>query len=479
MDLMFQLERALASVAHYEALLDAMMNSTNEWYVVVDDQGIITAMSRAYREFIGVTQPEGKHVTEVIENTRMHEVLVTGEPEYGDIQMIRGNKMIATRIPIKRDGKVVGAVGKAIFKDIDDLYLLYNKIQKSQRRISIYVESPNESSSARYTFNHISDQSPQSKDAIHMAKKAARTDSNVLIVGPSGTGKELFSHAIHHESKRRTGPFVMINCAAIPKELLESELFGYEQGAFTGANKQGRKGRFELAHKGTILLDEIGDMPLDMQAKLLRVLQDHAIDRVGGTEPIPVDVRVIAATNRPIEALVSEGQFRSDLYYRLNVMRINLAGLAERKEEIPMLAQSILDKLSHRMDIVVHGITEGAMAMLTEYAWPGNIRELENVLERALNLLEEDLYVSEHLLPKEMLEAIRASKSTPLQPESANSAPVERAGAILENQTLQAAQVKMILDALERAGGNKRAAAKALGISRAGLYKKLHQFDLL
>lgn len=470
----------LERIHHYEALLDVMLNSTNEWYVIVDDKGMITAMSKAYKAFIGIDSPEGRYVADVIENTRMHQVLESGNAEYGDLQTIRGNKMIATRIPIKREGRVIGAIGKAIFKDIDDLYSLYNKIQKSQRKISIYVESPTEPSSARYTFDHISDVSDQSKAAIFMAKKAARTDSNVLIVGPSGTGKELFSHAIHHESKRRTGPFVMINCAAIPKELLESELFGYEQGAFTGASRQGRKGRFELAHKGTILLDEIGDMPIEMQSKLLRVLQDHAIDRVGGSEPIPVDVRVIAATNRPIETLVQQGLFRSDLYYRLNVMRINLVGLSDRKEEIPVLANSILDKLSHRMDIVVHGISDEAMQVLTGYHWPGNVRELENVLERALNLLEDDLYIQPHLLPEELrldcgtISLGAGDHSRVVNPFAKIALDCEAGGKTLEDMTRAC-----IVAALEKANGNRKLAAQRLGISRAGLYKKMHHYGLI
>ena len=467
----------LEQVKHFEALLDALMNSTNEWYVIVDQRGIITSMSKAYREFVGISSPEGLHVSQVIENTRMHRVLETGIPEYGDIQIIRGNKMIATRIPIIRDGIVVGAIGKAIFKDIDDLYHLYNKIQKSERKISIYVESPLEKSSARYTFDNISGESQESRDAVYMAKKAARTDSNVLIVGPSGTGKELFSHAIHNESKRRTGPFVMINCAAIPSELLESELFGYEQGAFTGANSKGKKGRFELAHKGTILLDEIGDMPLEMQAKLLRVLQDHAIDRVGGQEPIPVDVRVVAATNQPIETLVKEGKFRSDLYYRLNVMRVNLSALSSRKEEIPQLAQDILSKLSHRMDIVVHGITKEAMALFKSYSWPGNVRELENVLERALNLLDEDLYIHPGLLPSE-IQNTTGEYCDPINEVSCNHSEDEK-GSKAPLSAWNISQVQLIKEALESTKGNKRLAAEVLGISRAGLYKKMHQFGML
>lgn len=447
---------------HFDAL-DVLMNSTNEWYVICDENGIITAMSMAYKSFVGDLAPEGKHVAQVIENTRLHHVIATGEPEYSEVQMIRGNKMIASRMPILQNGKVVGAVGKAIFKDIEDLFTLFNKVQKNHGKISIFVEPGSDGSTAKYSFESIGGTSLATQQAKAMAQKAAKTDSNVLIVGPSGTGKELFAHAIHHASNRRMGPFIMINCAAIPSELLESELFGYEQGAFTGANRQGRKGRFEMANKGTIFLDEIGDMPLDMQAKLLRVLQAKEVDRVGGDAPIPIDVRVIAATNKTIEALVDQRSFRTDLYYRLNVMRINLAPLSQRKEEIPILADDILRKLANRMGLVVHGFSTDAIQALSAYEWPGNVRELENILERALNLMEDDLYIRSDLFPEELQQSLSANPQTKT--------------ITLGDQT-ETLQRTCIQEALLATKGNKKKAAEILGVSRAGLYKKLKAYGL-
>lgn len=447
---------------HFDAL-DVLMNSTNEWYVVCDENAIITAMSMAYKVFVGDLSPEGKHVSQVIENTRLHQVIATGEPEYSEVQMIRGNKMIASRMPIIQNGKVVGAVGKAIFKDIEDLYTLFNKVQKNHGKISIFVEPGTDGSTAKYSFESIGGTSQATEQAKTLAKKAAKTDSNVLIVGPSGTGKELFAHAIHHASNRRMGPFIMINCAAIPSELLESELFGYEQGAFTGANRRGHKGRFEMANKGTIFLDEIGDMPLDMQAKLLRVLQAKEVDRVGGDAPIPIDVRVIAATNKTIEALVDQQVFRTDLYYRLNVMRINLAPLNQRKEEIPVLADDILRKLANRMGLVVHGFSPDAIQVLSAYEWPGNVRELENILERALNLMEDDLTIRRDLFPDEI--KLHNSNRPQTKPVSLN------------DQT-EHLQKSCIEEALISTNGNKKKAAEMLGMSRAGLYKKLKAYGL-
>lgn len=450
--------------AFYYDALDAIMNHINEWIVIVDQNGIITTMSQSYKAFLNEPNPEGKHVTEVIENTQMHKVIESGVAELGEVQMVKGNLMIASRMPILQNGKVVGAMGKAIFKDMDDFYTLFNKVTKMQKKATTFTEFMAAGTNTRYSFSDISGNSLKTKQAVDLAKKASRTDSNVLLVGPSGTGKEIFAHAIHQASARRAGPFIMINCAAIPSELLESELFGYDQGAFTGANQKGRKGRFEMAHHGTIFLDEIGDMPLDMQAKLLRVLQSKEVDRVGGDAPIPIDVRVIAATNRDVETLVEQERFRKDLYYRLNVMRINLAPLKDRKEEIPDIASDILLKLTNRMGLIVHGFTEGALKALSAYDWPGNIRELENVLERALNLLEDDLYIKEALLPESVVGVLT-------QPAAKGHAgPLQQETAALEMEWIQRA--------IKEAGGNKKKAAERLGISRAGLYKKLNHYSL-
>lgn len=454
---------------YYDAL-DTIMNNVNEWIVIVDQNGIITTMSRSYKEFLQDPSPEGKHVTDVIENTRMHQVIETGIPEMDDVHLIRGNKMIVSRIPILQNGVVVGAVGKSIFKDIDDFYTLFNKISKLQKKVHTHSEESFQDSTAKYSFENIIGESTVTQAAVKMAQKASQTDSNVLIIGESGTGKELFAHAVHSASPRSSKPFVTINCAAIPSELLESELFGYEHGAFSGARKQGKKGKFELAHTGTIFLDEIGDMPLEMQAKLLRVLQEKELDRVGGDAPVKIDVRVIAATNYDVEAQVREGKFRGDLYYRLNVMRLNLAPLRERSEEIPDIANEILRKLTRRMDLIVYGFTPEAIEALRNYSWPGNVRELENILERALNLLEDDLYIKLSLLPEYIL------AETPSKPEPFTIS-LSAEDANLHTAT-EGVEKDLILKALKETGGNKKKAAALLGISRAGLYKKLESYSI-
>ncbi|WP_430883473.1 sigma 54-interacting transcriptional regulator [Fusibacter sp. JL216-2] len=444
-------------------VLDVLMNTLDEWVVVVDENGIITRMSKAYKDFNQDQSPEGKHVTDVIENTRMHKVIEAGVPELNDVQYIRGNKMVANRVPIKRGDRVIGAVGKVIFKDLKDFYTLSNKISTLQSEVAYYKEELGRARAAKYSFDMIIGGSEATEKTKSMARRAAKTDSNVLIIGESGTGKELFAHAIHNDSSRRFGPFVKVNCAAIPGELLESELFGYESGAFTGARKDGKKGKFELANKGTILLDEIGEMPIEMQVKLLRVLQEREIDRVGGQDPIKVDVRIIASTNKVLEDLVEEGLFREDLFYRLNVMRINLTPIRERIEEIPSITEALIVKLTERLGLYVSGISPEAMNVMMRYEWPGNIRELENVLERAINLLDDDLFIKAAHLPDKLIKnkyKVRAHK-----------------GKLLQN-IIEEMEKEIIQQTLEENDFNKNKTAKILGISRAGLYNKISQYHI-
>lgn len=447
----------------YYDVLDILMNTLDEWVVVVDENGIITRMSQAYKNFNQDPNPEGKHVTDVIENTRMHKVIETGLPELNDVQYIRGNKMVANRVPITRNGRVIGAVGKVIFKDLKDFYSLSNKISSLQSEIAYYKEELGRERAAKYSFDMIIGSSEATEKTKALAKRAARTDSNVLIIGESGTGKELFAHAIHNESSRRFGPFVKVNCAAIPAELLESELFGYESGAFTGARKEGKKGKFELANQGTILLDEIGEMPVEMQVKLLRALQEREIDRIGGSDPIPIDVRIIASTNKVLEDLVDQGGFREDLFYRLNVMRINLTPIRDRIEEIPAIANALVSKLSERLGLYVAGISPEAMNIMMRYEWPGNIRELENILERAINLMDEDLMIKGLHLPDKLIKnkyRVRGTK-----------------GKLLQN-IIEEVEKEIIQQTLEENDFNKNKTAKVLGISRAGLYNKIGQYSI-
>jgi len=447
-----------------ENILDTIINTVNECIVVVDKNGIITMMSNAYKELINCENPEGQHVTQVIENTKLHIVARTGERQFGELQEANGHKMISMRVPIKEDGKIIGAIGKVMFKDLSNFKILSNKLWNLEKEVEYCKSDLCGDEKAIYTFNNIIGRSTKSQEVMKMAKRVAMIDSNVLITGESGTGKELFAHSIHNASRRSSKPFVKINCGAIPAELFESEMFGYEEGAFTGAKRSGKKGKFEHANGGTILLDEIGDMPMNMQVKLLRVIQEKELVRVGGNDVIKVDVRVIASTNKSLEGLISDGKFREDLYYRLDVMHLILPALRERIEDIEELSNELRIKISKKYDVYTESISSEAIEHLKSYSWPGNIRQLENVIERAVNLLDSELSI----MPKHLPEKIIKNK---LKKYS------------LENNYLkdvvETIEKDLIMECIKKTGGNKKETAKKLGLSRAGLYKKLNRYNLM
>ena len=288
----------------------------------------------------------------------------------------------------------------------------------------------------------------------------------MLIEGETGTGKELVSHSIHSLSSRSAKPLIKLNCAAIPEGLAESELFGYEQGAFTGANKGGKVGKFELAHKGTLFLDEINQLSSTIQPKLLRTLQEKEIERVGGVKTIPVDVRLIAATNKPLEDLIQDNKFRSDLYYRLNVIYIRIPPLRERLEDIPLLTLSIIEKLNMQMGTSVSGVSDDVLSMFQQYSWPGNIRELQNILERAMNQKLTGLLTKQDFEPQFELLRKRITGATPKE----NYQSVGLAKKQMEK--------KLIEETLAQFDGNKKQAAEHLGISRTSLYNKIRELGI-
>lgn len=447
-----------------ESILNTIINTVNECVVVVDENGIITMMSNAYKDLINCENPEGKHVTQVIENTKLHIVARTGEKQFGELQEANGHNMISMRVPIMEDGKVVGAIGKVMFKDLSNFKILSNKLWNLEKEVEYYKNELRGDGKAIYTFNNIIGHSAKSREAMKMARRVAKIDSNVLITGESGTGKELFAHSIHNASRRCLKPFVKINCGAIPAELFESEMFGYEEGAFTGAKRSGKKGKFEHADGGTILLDEIGDMPMNMQVKLLRVIQEKELVRVGGNDVIKVDVRVIASTNKSLEGLISDGKFREDLYYRLDVMHLRLPALRERIEDIEELSNELRIKISKKYGVYSEGISSEAIDYLKSYSWPGNIRQLENVIERAINLLDAELFI----MPKHLPEKIIKNKVKKYS---------------IENNYLkdvvETIEKDLIIECIRKTGGNKKETAKKLGLSRAGLYKKLNRYNLM
>jgi PAS domain S-box-containing protein len=448
---------------HSSKVLNTILEMVYDGILVVDKDGYISMISKAYAEFLEIDRKDvvGKHVTEVIENTRMHIVAETGMTETAQLQKLKGRYMIATRVPIIKEGKVEGAVGKVLFRNLKDFNSLYNKISKIEKEVEHYKGEAKESNSATYSFDNIIGSSSKLEEAKILGKKAALTNSNVLLKGESGTGKELFAHAIHKASDRVHGNFVKVNCAAIPIDLLESELFGYEKGSFTGAKKEGKIGKFELADGGTIFLDEIGDMPLHMQAKLLRVLQEKEVEKIGAVVTKKIDIRVIAATNRNLEEMVKSGGFREDLYYRLNVVTINIPPLRERPEDIVTLTSYLIDKICKKLDKNVKGITRKAMEHMKNYKWEGNVRQLENVIERAINIVEYGKEIKPEHLPYDIAGKVYEH-------------PIERL-----DDSLNKAERDAILNALSAFNGNKSKVAKALDISRTTLYEKMTKHNIL
>lgn len=444
------------------SLLETMLAAPDELIVVVNKNGYIENMSQAYGDFLGIQVQNaiGRHVTEVIENTRMDIVVKTGVPETGETQDIHGEKMIATRIPIRKNGMVIGAYGRVLVRNTRELHMLHDKLSSIEMELNMYKRTFEKINTAKYTVDDIIGDCSIMQDLKDSVRKVAKTNSNVLIMGESGTGKELFAHSIHAGSMRRKAPFVCVNCGSIPEQLIESELFGYEEGAFTGARKGGKIGLFPAAHGGTIFLDEIGELPLPMQVRLLRVLQDREIQRVGSNVREKVNVRVVAATNRNLYQMVKKGEFRSDLYYRLNVVTLHLPLLRERKEDLPLLIRMILSKISKKENLGAIEISREAMDHLLRYDWPGNVRELENVLERAINFTDAGEKIKAKNLPEWITGSMVSQTVMPLKE-------------LMENTEKDA-----IKDALLRCRNCKAKAANELGISRTTLYEKMMKYEI-
>lgn len=462
-----QVAAELESVRTLQHTLQTVLDIAYDGIVVVNREGNITFINQSLADFFGL-EPEksiGRHVTSVLENSRLHIVARTGVPETGQLQQVGGTHYVVSRLPIVEQGRVVGAVGKMMFRNLEEIKELARRLENLESRLNYYREELKKAgTNGYYTFESIVSVSPVMAQLKSEALQAAWGLSTVLIHGESGTGKELFAQAIHMAGPRRNGPFIKINCAAVPEQLLESEFFGYAPGAFTGARKGGKPGRFELADGGTIFLDEIGDMSPVLQAKLLRVLQDREFDRVGGTSPVRVDVRVVAATNRNIEEMVATGEFRADLYYRLNVIVLSIPPLRERPEDILPLVHCFLRKYNSFLGTGVTDVDPGAMAVLKNYHWPGNVRELENVVERAINFTTGDV-IKPHDLPLYLRRGIKTRGE-------------QAGGEDTFRSRLGEAEREIIQAALKESGGNKSKAARILGISRSRLYEKLKKLGL-
>jgi len=447
-------------ISFYETILDNIYNGV----MITDPEGKIIFFSKTYGNFLGIDPKEtiGKNCTEVIENTRMDIVAKTGIPEIDQPHRIMGQDMVVQRIPIKMNGNVIAVYGQVMFKDVRDVHALARKLNVLESKVEFYEKELETLRSSKYTINNIVGKSEKIIELKRLALKAAKTNAPVLLIGESGTGKELFAHAIHHASDRRTHPFIRLNCAAIPKDLLEAELFGYEPGAFTGAGTKGKPGKFELAHRGSIFLDEISDLPLEMQPKLLRVLEEKEMERLGGTHLTKCDFRLIVATNENLDRCVDEGKFRKDLYYRLNVIPIQISPLRERKEDIPIIAEHLTQIINKDLGTHVTKISPEVVNIFQNYDWPGNVRELANILERIIYITEGDAIQFRHLpfFLQRMSEG-----SSKLQPSLLRN--------LREDMEREA-----LLHAIRISNDNKNKAAKLLGIHRTALYKKMKKLNI-
>ncbi len=444
----------------YLRIFDSIQNGI----IITDPHGYITYLNRSYGRFLNVDpdQQIGRHCSEVIENSRMHIVGRTGRPELNQIQKINGVTIVVERIPVKRAGQVIAVFGRVMFDDVKSVTKLAERIDDLKTKVKCYERELLALSSTRFNVDSILGESDIIVSLKEQAKAAAATSLPVLITGESGTGKELFAQAIHSYSLRKQNPFIKINCAAIPKDLLESEFFGYDGGAFSGARKRGKPGKFELADGGTLFLDEVGDLALEMQPKILRAIEEREFERVGGIRVIQSDFRVIAATNRDLETMVNEKSFRSDLFYRLNVIPLHVPPLRQRPCDILILCEAFLKKIAAKTGRLNINLGEKAGNCLTAYPWPGNVRELVNVLERTVANLNGDTIHAEDL------PAHLGAKGDHQNPKNT----------MCLHDLQQAAEKSALEQALAESGNNKSRAARKLGIHRTLLYRKLKKHNI-
>ncbi|GFM81418.1 sigma-54-dependent Fis family transcriptional regulator [Pseudomonas cichorii] len=439
-----------------------IIEQSSEGTVIVDKDARIVWINERYARRFGLQDASlaiGQPCESVIPGSLLRQVASNGQPILLDMMDTAKDPLVVMRLPIHDNaGSVIGAIGFALFDQLQTLSPLLKRYQSMQQELAS-TRSLLKARQAKYSFAHFIGISEATLEVKRRARRSASTESPILLLGETGTGKELLAHAIHNASPRADKPFVSINSAAIPEALLEAEFFGTAPGAFTGAVRKGRSGKLKIAQGGTLFLDEIGDMPLALQSKLLRVLQEKEYEPVGSNEVFQSDVRLIAATSTDLEAAIKRGEFRADLYYRLNVLPIQVPPLRERLEDLPVLSETILEELHSQ-----HELEGNALKLLAQHAWPGNIRELRNVLERAA-LLSDDL----QLTAKDIHTAIGT-----LLPPVANSARDNRPHVHETfSQARQRNDRQLIESALLQCGGNVVQAANQLGLGRSTLYKKM------
>jgi len=451
-----------------------------EGAVAVDVNARVVWINEKYARKVGLPNAEaalGRQIEEIIPNSQLREVARTGTPIVLDVMDLGDEHMVVTRMPLcDAAGRPVGAIGFVLYNRVEGLKPLMAKVTQLQARLKAVERELADNRRAKYSLASFLGMSPAANEIKRQARRAAQLDGTVLLIGETGTGKELLAHAIHNVSPRALRPFISVNAAAIPETLLEAELFGAAPGAYTGADRRGRDGKFKLADGGTLFLDEVGDMPLSLQAKLLRVLQEHEIEPLGANRLLRLDVRVIAATSLDLDARMADGRFRADLFYRLNVLTLALPPLRDRLEDVPLLVERLLEDIGQRLGESIE-IDAQALQALTRHTWPGNVRELGNVLERAL-LHHETTRLSAQHVCSVLPAAARAVASDRVLLAPGATEPVEAIGIESLATATAAAERQAITAALSATDGNKVATARALGISRAALYQKLDALGL-
>lgn len=459
-------EKKSEEIKTLNATFEAVLSIHHIGIIVVDKTGIITFVNQAFADFLSSSSDVmiGKHIMDIIPSSKLQMVAETGISGPQEILTIQGNTLVFSGMPIKIDGKVVGAVGKALFPQFDEVRVMAHKLRSLENEVTFLKEEMQKNKNAENILNEIVTQNSKMRKLKDEIRLVALSSSTVLITGESGTGKERVAQAVHACSDRAKRPFITIDCASIPENLMEAELFGYVEGAFTGAVKGGKPGRLEIANGGTLFLDEIGDMPLALQSKLLRVLQEREFERLGSIKSTKINIRIIAATNKNLCKAVSSGEFRGDLYYRLNVINLHLPPLRERIDDIEILVRYFITKFNRVLNHNVTGISADALEALQNYTWPGNIRELENVIERAVNYTHTGM--------------IKLNKLSDNIVGTASSAIQEADGMLPHRDKIGQIERQIIVTAIEKAGGNKTEAARILNISRSRLYDKLIKYNL-
>ncbi|WP_100010176.1 sigma-54 interaction domain-containing protein [Lentibacillus sediminis] len=456
----------MANESYY---LDALLSTEDDAITIINKQEEVLFWNDAAVQTYNIKQTDiiNRQITDFFHDDDLMalNVLKTKKPVQGTYHRPRRDKhVVVNASPIFTDtGELIGAI--SVERDITHVVKLNDSLVTTSTALNELRQRVYTTNTEENPFSRLKGNSLPLQQTIQIASKAAKTDATTLVLGESGTGKEICARAIHEASPRKDGPFIPINCGAIPEALFESELFGYEGGAFTGAEKKGKTGKIEMANGGTLFLDEVGELPLDMQVKLLRVLQENIIYKVGSSSGKTVDVRFIAATNQNLEQQMQEKQFRSDLFYRLNVIQITMPPLRQRINDVPELAKLFLKQFAVQYEVPLPTLDQDAVESLIQYHWPGNVRELRNIMERVIILSEKSVIKRQDLL------VFFHSTSTPQ-----NVPQTERGHSLVQEK--ENIEKKRMEEALDQNNGNKTAAAKVLGISRVTLYSKMRKYGI-